>query len=232
MTIENEPVADAVPYGIAALAMFVAVGIDAMLALPVIAMSFAIVLKIKLVLRRRKQSEKDFNDAISAFKTMHHKVGKGMPFASSISDVFSKMGSSAVGRALNAARERILLGQLNGDAILEECAKLEGDVSEALCRLGVSHTDQMQGKLIEVANEMERKRATKAEVGASALNKYLLLSTVANTILPSLAIFAFVGYSILYYSAPSLLGFSLLLLLVFPTISSLIRAKVGQVYDE
>ena len=44
--------------------------------------------------------------------------------------------------------------------------------------------------------------------------------------------FAFVGYSILYYSQMQFLVFSTLLLSIFPSANSMIRAKIGGMCDD
>ncbi|MGC8687896.1 MAG: hypothetical protein ACP5RQ_00640 [Candidatus Micrarchaeia archaeon] len=68
-----------------------------------------------------------------------------------------------------------------------------------------------------------------SEKKQSALNKYLIINMLFNSIIPSLLIFGFISYSIFSNFQDVIFPFSLLLLVILPAISILINAKISEI---
>lgn len=82
-----------------------------------------------------------------------------------------------------------------------------------------------------ICDELSYRRRLDLELGFGSLQKYLTLSLLVSVILPSLSLFGFIGYSMLYDSSIALAAFSALLVSLFPMLFALIQKRISEIYE-
>lgn len=89
------------------------------------------------------------------------------------------------------------------------------------------------GTLIEELHRIaDEEEAERIEIGFGSLQKYLAVSILVGTILPSLTLFGYVGYSMLYGSGSIFIAFAFALMVLFPSILILVKKHIGDIYEE
>jgi hypothetical protein len=122
---------------------------------------------------------------------------------------------------------RISLGEQLGQALSKakggSAFRQAGDIAGAL--------DEDSGDSIRCAlDEEDRKSAERHELEAYSVQKYLTLNMVCSTVIPSLALFGFVGYSIMGSSAVAALAFTTAFTAAIPLAYRAVRIRLAHFY--
>ncbi len=94
----------------------------------------------------------------------------------------------------------------------------------------VSGCGDARAAMLAIYGEVMDADRLRMELGFGAVQKYMTLALLSGVILPSLALFGFIGYSMLYNSAEGFILFSGMLVFAFPMAYALLRRKMGEVY--
>jgi hypothetical protein len=132
-------------------------------------------------------------------------------------------------------RMRMSLGYDFGNSVrlasrASKALAMQGLHLDALCAPNASDLQTIGTVSRAIHNEIEEQGAVATENGVGAFQRYMAIGMVFSTILPSISLFAFIGYSIFSYSEYQLLAFSIALCTAFPTISMLINLKAGEIH--
>lgn len=222
-----------VPSIVAFAAALIAAGAKAILIIPVIfAVSLAVASYSDLT-ARRKEKEADLKELSSTVGLLGSRMrdAKTSLFSGILDAAGKAGGTTKVSALLLKLRKRMLFGQDLETAIYSED---EGGswIAGILKPIGreYSKTGSIADPLKTAHNRLSRDSKVKMERAIGSNQRYLVISMVFSTILPSLAIFAFVGYSILSYSDTLFLLFSAVLLSVLPGASVVIRLRLDENY--
>ncbi len=134
--------------------------------------------------------------------------------------------------AVSTAYANVKLGVPVADAFRTSmsAAKLRDRGLRIRLMEAVSGCDDARAAMLRLSDEVEHSGRLRLEIGFGSVQKYMTLSLLSSVILPSLALFGFVGYSMLYSSAASFAAFSMALIMVFPLVYALLRRKMSEVY--
>lgn len=123
--------------------------------------------------------------------------------------------------AFSRASSRIKLGSDINTAFSTELAEF----SHLACR-GL----ELKEIIESIYREIEYVYRMRLETGFGALQKYVTLATIITTVVPSLVLFGFIGYSIMYGPAfLPLLG--VILLAVLPISLYIVERKIRGIYE-
>lgn len=168
--------------------------------------------------------------------------------ASALGSIYNdaNLRNLSLGAAISNAMKKIPVQSCAGKAmaLLLRSIKSGSDMADALALASVSGSKSVSEALLMLSSEFSRKSdslhaiktasdrlssriAVENEKSSGAQQRNLTISMAASTVLPSFALFAFVGYSILNYSAAKLALFSALMLVVIPGMYSMIRSNMS-----
>ncbi|MCL4374037.1 MAG: hypothetical protein M1360_04415 [Candidatus Marsarchaeota archaeon] len=180
----------------------------------------------------RAAEEKERGNLASALELvyMNMRYGKKSLLAS-IKSYSATFGGEAQGRILKELWARLNLGQKLPEAL--KAIRSKGALKAALDNL--SDTCATSSSAIDSIRSFSRRLHNEHSYEASkrggALQKYLTLSMIVSSVLPSFAMFSFVGYSILEPSKAQSLVFMLLITVPLPLAYSVIKARIDEIYD-
>lgn len=227
---------DIVPSIAAGVVLFLVFGPVSLVMFPVIALAYLAFAVYKRGIKSAGALKREIKESEKAMRAIHSNVEAGTCLVESIGRaVRVAADGSAIGKALASVKERILLGQGLREAINAEAPRhcSYGIVADALAPLEFEYgaTGGVSGSAANSAAALEKRHREIKENEGGRLPRYLIMSMVSSAVLPSMATFAFVGYSILYYSAIFLMLYCTVLLGVFPNIYSAFRMKISGLYD-
>lgn len=128
-------------------------------------------------------------------------------------------------------RKMLLLGGSVSSSFKAGIRQLKLKDKELESRLiQISDCDDARSAIERVCAELAYCRRFNLETGFGSLQKYLTVSLLVTVILPSLSLFSFVGYTMLYNSSIAFIAFSALLISVFPISFAVIERKISEFY--
>jgi Flp pilus assembly protein TadB len=172
---------------------------------------------------------------LSALEKLRTGINGNLPFAASLASAVEILpDGSAVKAALDKASRRIELGIEPEGAVADAFAEtpLGAAVIAPMLNIAKNYSNG-SGIGVVIDGEIDRLESTieeRKEADSGALGRYLVLSMVTSTIIPSLAMFSFVGYSILESASASIGLFAIVILAIIPSSYAAVRAKVADVY--
>jgi hypothetical protein len=217
----------------AAVALFLVFGAAALLAVPVLAISWLLIYACKLLINQSKIIEYELKDAIAALHIMEWRINLGSNFIKSIDRAINALPEREFKRFLNKVYARSVNGQHPQSAITASLKELKSnEVKDAM--LGIANAYLNSGKVQSAIRnsivKLENTREIKQAYHSASVSRYSMAIMVSGAILPSISIFAFIGYSLLYYSASMLIIFSTFLLTVIPSVYSVLNLKLVSLY--
>lgn len=222
---------DSVPFVIAYVTLFYVAGLESVFAIPILMVCFLIVFCFDYKMFESANEKRENVSFASLLGVLYTNItANAMPFSASLASALQKSTSEAR-EALSEIVRRNSLGQ-DFSTAFQQCNKPKNKkVNNALSILEKEYKAKIEIRhsLKSAANAINADALLDREKAAGALNKYVILGMVCSTILPSLATFGFVGYSILYPPTEILLPFSMLLLVVFPASYLIVRAKISEI---
>jgi hypothetical protein len=198
-------------------------------------MTLAVALS-ELRLHRKAEISRERDSVLFALQQIHSSARHcGKPLLASIDDALAALDSRAaagVCSLLSGIRRRLLLGAQLDEATLAACHG-EGPASDALRGVGGEYANGRE-PVLAVKGAYDRLcRAMRLEDAANCgkLQKYLTASMALGTVLPSFVMFAFTGYSMIYYSSALLTLFCTAMMVIMPNIFALARAHTAGLYE-
>lgn len=207
----------------------------ALLALIVgVPMLFAVSLS-ELRLVRKAQDSRDKDAVLHALHRMYSGSRYGRKsMASCLRDSLGASGGHGtnVGAMLSRARRRLLLGEQLGHALCNACPE-SGPAGTVLRDMGRECSNGLDAPLaVKNAYDGLYGDILLDEAGkAGRLQKYLTVCMAAGTVLPSFAVFAFTGYSMIDYSPALLSFFCVAMLVLVPNLYALVRIHTAGLYE-
>lgn len=211
-------------------------GAISLISLPIIASGFIAFYFFKIRAHAAASMKKDMAQAASSLREIVSKMALGGTLAESLSSASSAAKFDGhVKSVLARLSKRLACGQDLGRAISAETWRIRrngrllasfSSLGEEY-RLGGSIRRAAQSASISLKGYLDEAK----ENDSGKLQRYLIAATVASTIVPSILTFAFVGYSILYYSGLLLLLYSSIMLGILPCAYGIARIKLVGVYE-
>ncbi|MEM0202263.1 MAG: hypothetical protein QXR73_03740, partial [Candidatus Micrarchaeaceae archaeon] len=208
-------------YGGALLLLAIAVGMPMLL--------LATIAETRITERSERERERG---AIAAmFKLIYISMRFGRKSLLASLGSFEKMFGSGthIGSLLRELQQRLMLGQKPSEAIYA----LHADRGMGSELSGIAESYAESGSTIVPFKTLSEKLQNEQKYAASrkegSLQKYLTLSMLASSVIPSFALFSFVGYSMLAPSGASSFAFMLLITIPIPLAYSVIRAHIDEV---
>jgi hypothetical protein len=159
----------------------------------------------------------------SGGRTSYAAIGATLAESGGSKSVFADMFRTVQGR--------LLLGQDVRSAFESGIRRLRLSDRALEARLiEVSNCWDAKEAALRVCDVMEAARRSRLELGYGALQKYLTVALLSSVILPSLALFGFVGYSMLYSSSVAFVAFSAILVAVFPVLFAFIQKRIADLH--
>ncbi len=147
-------------------------------------------------------------------------------------DALDNLDCGRVREMLSSAQKRLLLGA-QPDAALAASCRGSGTACSALRDVGREYSNGLDTTLA-VRNAYDRlcEDARLNDVkNASRLQKYLTANMAVGTVLPSFAVFAFTGYSMVYGSEALFSLFCAAMLAIVPNAFALVRIHTAGLYE-
>jgi len=188
------------------------------------------------VLERKAENSRERDAVMFALQQIHSSLKySGKSLLAGINDSLEATDRSmcaAVYGVLLGIRKKLLLGAQLDEAVASTC-KGAGPACVALGDVGREYANGREPALA-IRNAYDRLcNAVKLEYAENAgkLQKYLTVSMALGTVLPSFAIFAFTGYSMIYYSPMLFSMFGVAMLVLMPNVFALVRAHTAGLYE-
>lgn len=210
----------------------------ALIALSIGFASASVVSVYELRLRRKLDYTSELNETLFALHLVYMDLGYGgKSLTASMESAVSGMrdrSNKRVRMTFEEIRKRLQTGQDLGQAVQSTCNKRTDAASAALCAIGKEYQkgsdalSSVKGTYDRILKEQELKK----ECTYGSLQKYLTMCMALGTVLPSFAVFAFVGYSMVYYSAYVPFLLFMLMLIFLPDFYALLRIHIAGVYAQ
>ena len=222
----------------ACIAYYAAGMLQALLVVSVGSVLAAVVSISELRLNQKLDYASELSDAFFVLHLMHTDMrygGKPLHFAigSAARSISSSAGSKMRG-IVDEIGARLALGQDFGQAITTTCNGKEDAASAAMLAVCKEYQKSFDAAsaIKNVYVRLWKSRSLSMEKGYGSLQKYLTISMALSAVLPSFAVFAFVGYSMVYYSTALLSGFMITMLVVLPDLYALLKMHIAGVYAQ
>ncbi|MCL4389700.1 hypothetical protein M1397_03810 [Candidatus Marsarchaeota archaeon] len=208
-------------------------GMVALLAIPFVALSGILALLCRNRIESKEADATEVRQTAASLAYIKEEVAAGRDTFNAISVAALASPEGVVKDLLSGISRRIAAGEDFGTAANAEAESIKiREIREAFSNMANEYS--ISGRLEEAARSsvialdgaLNGLRSSKK----SSLNRYTVLSVVAAAVLPGMATFAFVGYSLLYYSATVLLLFCMFMLSVMPSFYSVINVKLASLY--
>ncbi len=227
---------NSVPFLAASIVVVAAGGVLALPALLMVSAAFLGTVWFCYASHARLSDARESRDAAALMGRLHAGISSGAgPLASVMRSAVQEEGCQWEGaKAICRIRGRMLLGQMLDDSIAHEPVAGNRSVAEAVERIGTEYSakGEVHRSPGESFRSIESRIRLDSEHALGAIHKYLVAGMVSNTVVPSMAVFAFVGYSIFYYSQAQFVLFAVVLLALLPAASRMAYTKLGELYDE
>jgi hypothetical protein len=205
----------------------------ALLAAPVGIALAATVSASEFRLKGKLERASELDDTLFALHTMYEDIKySGKSSSSGIASAAAGLRDSAGGKVRGILEEigkRLAAGQDLGQAIESACNGKSGASSDAFRAVGREYTKGLDpaSAVKNAYARLNSERAVSREKAYGSLQKYLTMSMALSAVLPSFVVFAFVGYSMVYFSALMLYAFSIAMLMVLPSFYALLRIHMA-----
>lgn len=173
------------------------------------------------------------NDMASAFKLIYISMKfEGKALLSSICNIRMVLENDAhIKPLLDELRMRLMLGQklpeamraLHNNSISANAAKELYSMAERCA------TDGSAMPFKTMSERLQNEHKYIASRNEGSLQKYLTLSMLVSSVIPSFALFSFVGYSMLMPSMLQSLAFMLIITILIPAVYGMIRAHIDEI---
>ncbi len=200
-----------------------------------IPMMFAVSLS-EFVLCRKAEQSKERDAVLFELQQIYSGMKySGKSLLSSMNDALTAMDRRACADVYNMlflVHKKLLLGAQLDEAIASTCTGT-GHACAALSDVGREYAKGREPTLA-IKNAYNRLyNAIKLEDAGNAgkLQKYMTVSMALGTVLPSFAMFAFTGYSMVYYSPTLLSMFGVAMMVLMPNIFALVKAHAAGLYE-
>ena len=200
-----------------------------------IPMMFALSLS-EFVLCRKAACSKERDAVLFELQQIYSGIRySGKSLLASINCALTAMDRSMCDTAYNlllGVHKRLLLGAQLDEAIASSCTG-KGPACVALGDIGREYANG-RDPAIAIKNAYDRLCNTirlEDAGNAGRLQKYLTVSMALGTVLPSFAMFAFTGYSMIYYSPALFSMFGVAMLVLMPNIFALAKAHTAGLYE-
>ncbi len=213
--------------------IFLVFGAAALISVPILAISWLLIFICKSRINLKRVKEHELKDAISALRIIERDINLGASLISSLHKAFNAVPGRELRSFLNSLYARSVRGERPDNAMISSVSGLKSnEVKDAM--LGIanaySSSGSVQAAIRSGISKLEGFRDDKLSSEAASMSRNSMAVMVLGTILPSMAIFTFVGYSMLYYSASMLIMFSTALLVVVPAVYSTLKLKMVGFY--
>lgn len=162
-------------------------------------------------------ARKDENDLIDSLKQILYYGSTGSSMPTLLNLVTETATSRKIKLGLIRVRARIQMGQ-------DFFSSMQDVFSKELSELQISISGSTNNPLSQISRSVNLHEESKREVGSTTLDSLQRGSTInmfLSTLLPSFALFTFVGGSILSQGPPNLILLSALLLILIPLLYAL-----------
>ncbi len=207
-------------------ALYLSSGVQFVYAMPIIAATSAIVFVATRRMRDKTEERRSANDFASSLERAYESMTtRGISLLAALGGMnHPKLGQ---------VRKRIALGEDAGRAFDAEKRSDNVDISQSMKSILNEYTNntEIASSLKASSQNISRARLVRKEAAVASTQKYVALSMVSSTIVPSLMTFGFVGYTIVNNSYSALLLFSVLMLAVLPCITTLIRVRINELFE-
>ncbi len=169
-----------------------------------------------------------FIDAIDA----NLSVGR-MPALSALSYALKQFTGSEkpIIRAFGGLYRKLSVGEDCKEAFLSEISGVKHiDKAMRLRLTNLFDGPDLGMSLSAVRTELAHANSVKTEIEFGSMQRHLAMGMLVSTVLPSMLLFGFVGYSILYGSEFSALTFLIVLVVVFPGALNVISGRLDDAY--
>ena len=141
---------------------------------------------------------------------------------------------SKVQKIIGEIRMRMTSGQDLGQAIASTCGNRNDAASTALRAVGKEYQKSYDaGSAVKNAyTRLWKSQSLGREKAYGSLQKYLTISMALSAVLPSFVVFAFVGYSMVYYSTLLFSFFCIMMLVVLPSLYAMLKMHIAGVYAQ
>jgi hypothetical protein len=210
----------------------------ALLAVPVGATLAMIVSIYELKLAAKLDRSSELNDTLFALHSIYCDLKySGKSLSTGIGNAAAGLHDSVNGNvrgALDEIGKRLTAGQDLGLAIGSACRGKSGASSDALRAVGKEYSKGLDpaSAVKNVYARLKEEQSIGREKAYGSLQKYLTMSMALSAVLPSFVVFAFVGYSMVYFSASMLYVFAIVMLMVLPRIYALLRIHIAGIYAQ
>lgn len=156
----------------------------------------------------------------------------GRTSSAALAEAASSDAPDALRDAVRSARARISMGAPVGPSFFRAIA--DSGIRDRQLREALAHAasgcEDAKSAMLRVCDEFAHADRVRIETGFGSMQKYMTLALLSSVILPSLALFGFIGYSMLYSSSSAFAAFSALLLTAFPVSYALLRRRMDGAY--
>ena len=236
--IAKIPVANFALFTAAVLIVYHVSGLaNALLAIPIGSMLALAATVCELRLRKRLNELTELDETLSALHAVYMDVKcSGRSVHSGVEHAASSLNGKActeVSKTFDEIRRKMLLGQDFGQAINSSSGS-KSAASAALRSVGNEYAKGLDAAsaVKNVYNRIWKSRMLEREKAQGALQKYMTISMAFSAVVPSFVVFAFIGYSMVYYSDTLLFAFSLAMLFVIPGIYAMLRMRLVGIYAQ
>ena len=139
---------------------------------------------------------------------------------------------SKVCKVSEEIRRRLVSGQDLGQAIASACCDRDDAASMVFSAVGKEYQKSYDAgsAMKNVYTRLWKSQSLSKEKAYGSLQKYLTISMALSAVLPSFMVFAFVGYSMIYYSSALLSLFCAMMLIILPSMYALLKMHIAGVY--
>ena len=207
---------------------------SALLALPVVSAIYLLLVLLDSRASYRIKRERDSEYISSAMLLLHSAIAARLPMAGAVSHLLDRIKEthSPAHGLFSRLYARLLHGQQIDYAISSESTRMVGnaDAVHAMESVGMeySSSSEVRHSLLQGHERIAAGIALKRERASASMARYLILSMVFSTVVPSLLLFGFISYSIIAYSSIGFLVFSITILSLMPSVIDAIGVKINE----
>ncbi|MGC8669841.1 MAG: hypothetical protein ACP5TL_01655 [Candidatus Micrarchaeia archaeon] len=187
---------------------------------------------LEYLIDKRKAAELERAKLASAIKLIYINIRFGKrSFVSSVKKLSNFSNDVRINNLLTELHDRIALGQKLREALasikLDHAVTKDLDAISEISSLDL-YTDNSIRTLFEKLRYEHKYTASK---NAGALQKYLTVSMLLSSVIPSFVLFSFVGYTLLMPSELSSFALMFTMLIAIPSAYSITRAQAERFYE-
>ncbi|MGC8651960.1 MAG: type II secretion system F family protein [Candidatus Micrarchaeia archaeon] len=180
----------------------------------------------------RASALRERSDLASALELVYMEMKYGKKsLLESIDRYADAFGTGHPGDTLKELRSRLALGQKLPEALRATSAKSSlGTMLRSMAEACSTSSSALE-PFRAFSEKLRTEHRYEASRKGGSLQKYLTLGMLVSSVLPSFALFSFVGYSMLAPSMAQAFAFMLLITVLLPLAYSVIRVHVNEIYN-